>query len=198
MKLQNSFEIPQRPRDAWTLLLDVEKIAPCLPGAEITEVVDDRTYKGRVNLRLGLVSLSFSGKAELQEIDESTHTARIKAQGKDTKGRGGAKALIDFQIEPTDAGSKVLIGTDLNLSGSIAQYGRGVSIIKDVSTQLIDDFSASLHDMLASSEDADHATIPTPASRHISGFTLLLKVLWKAVTRLFAPTSSPNSDPDRP
>ncbi len=185
MKLQNSFEIPLAPPDAWDVLLDIERIAPCLPGAEITEVIDEKTYKGRVSLRLGPVALSFDGKATFEDIDEAAHRARVKAQGMDTKGRGGANAEVEFLIEATERGSKVLIETDLNLSGSIAQYGRGVGIIEDVSTQLIGMFADNLRRQLT--ETTTETTAETPAAaKPISGLTLMFRVLWNAVKRMFS------------
>lgn len=192
MKLTNVFEVPLAPSEAWTLLLDIERIGPCLPGTKITEVVDDRTYKGEVALRLGPVALSFKGKASFEEIDDEGHRARVKAQGADAKGRGGANADVEFHIVPTDGGSKVTIETDLNLSGSIAQYGRGVGIIQATSEQLIGEFAKNLNALLSQSASSDGvadggeaAGAPAPASRPISGFTLMFQVLMNWLRRLF-------------
>lgn len=189
MKLENSFEIPLAPSEAWDVLLDIERIAPCLPGAEITEVVDDRNYKGKVSLRLGPVNLAFKGKVAFEEIDKAKRTARIKAKGLDSKGRGGANADVVFRVEPCDTGSKVLIETDLNLSGSIAQYGRGIGIIQEVSKQLIDEFATSLRAQLSQQEaeggEPGEGVAAIPVSKPISGFSLMLKVLWGSILRLF-------------
>ena len=192
MKLTNVFEVPLAPSEAWALLLDIERIGPCLPGTKITEVVDDRTYKGEVALRLGPVALSFKGKASFEEIDDEGHRARVKAQGADAKGRGGANADVEFHIVPTDGGSKVTIETDLNLSGSIAQYGRGVGIIQATSEQLIGEFAKNLNALLSQSASSDGGTdggatagAPAPSSRPISGFTLMFQVLMNWLRRLF-------------
>ena len=191
MELQNSFEVPLPPSDAWDVLLDIERIAPCMPGARLTEIIDERTFKGEVSVRLGPVALTFAGKATIEEIDGVEYRARIKAQGADAKGRGGAIAVVEFRLEPIDGGSRVLIRTDLRLSGSIAQYGRGVGMIQDVSTQLIGEFAGALRAHLAETaipaaeHAADAPSRPLPGAKPISGFALLFRVLWNAIVRLF-------------
>ena len=130
MEFDNSFEVPLPPAQAWKVLLDIERIAPCMPGAELTEVVGNNTYKGRIGVRLGPVALTFAGIVKFEEIDDAKHTARVSAQGTDAKGRGGANAASVFRLEPAGSGSKVLVHTNLTLSGSVAQYGRGVGIIQ--------------------------------------------------------------------
>jgi hypothetical protein len=191
MELQNTFEVPLPPSEAWDVLLDIERIAPCLPGARLTEIIDERTFKGEVSVRLGPVALTFTGKATLDVIDGAERKARVKAQGTDAKGRGGADAVVEFSIEPTDGGSRVMIRTDLKLSGSIAQYGRGVGMIQDVSTQLIGEFADALRAQLAETaipaaeHGADTPAGPLPAAKPISGFALMFRVLWQAVVRLF-------------
>ena len=91
MEFDNSFEVPLPPDQAWPLLMDVQGIAPCMPGAQLTEVVDDKTYKGQIAVRLGPVALTFAGLLTFEEIDNANHTARVKAQGNDAKGRGSAQ-----------------------------------------------------------------------------------------------------------
>ena len=120
MEFDNSFEVPLPPDRAWPVLMDIRRIAPCMPGAELTEVVDEKTYKGKIGVRLGPVALTFAGTVMFEEIDNAAHRARVKAQGTDAKGRGGANATAAFRLEPSAAGSKVLVHTDLSLSGSVA------------------------------------------------------------------------------
>jgi carbon monoxide dehydrogenase subunit G len=160
MEFDNSFEVPLPPAEAWKVLLDIERIAPCMPGAELTEVVGDNTYKGRIGVRLGPVALSFAGIVEFKEIDEATHTARVAAQGTDAKGRGGANASSVFRLEPAGSGSKVLVHTNLTLSGAVAQYGRGVGIIQATAAQLMNQFAAGLKNKLAQEPPA----APAPAA----------------------------------
>jgi uncharacterized protein len=144
MEFDNSFEVPLPVDDAWKVLMDIRRIAPCLPGAELTEVVDDRTYKGKIGVRLGPVSLTFAGTVKFEEIDDANHRARVAAQGSDAKGRGAANATATFHLEPVNGGSKVLVHTNLTLSGAVAQYGRGVGIIQMTAAQIITQFANNL------------------------------------------------------
>jgi carbon monoxide dehydrogenase subunit G len=188
MEINNSFEVPLPPKDAWKVLLNIERIAPCMPGAELTGVVDKDTYNGKVSVRLGPVALSFAGQVKFTDVDEANHKARVKAQGKDSKGRGGANATVDFHLVPIPAGSQVLVKTDLSLSGAVAQYGRASGLIQDVASQLIGQFASSLKSQLAASAAADKAATATqapPAPKPISGFTLMFRALLNAIRRLF-------------
>lgn len=170
MEFDNSFEVPLPPDEAWRLLLDIERIAPCMPGAELTEVVDERTYKGRTHVRLGPVALSFGGVVRFEEIDAAARACRVTAQGTDTKGRGGANAVVDFRIAPAPAGSTVTVHTKLTLTGTVAQYGRSVAIVQATAGQLIKQFAEALRAELAQSpplapaQEADRLTGTVPAA----------------------------------
>ncbi len=199
MEFDNSFEVPLPPAEAWPVLMDIKRIAPCMPGAELTEVVDDKTYKGKIGVRLGPVALTFAGTVAFEEIDNANHSARVKAQGTDAKGRGGANATASFRLEPVASGSKVLVHTDLALSGSVAQYGRGVGMIQATAAQIINQFANNLKAQLtaapvaapgavAPAASAPAASAPPPAAKPISGFALMAKVLWEAIVRLFGGT----------
>jgi carbon monoxide dehydrogenase subunit G len=190
VEFDNSFEVPLPPAQAWPVLMDIKRIAPCMPGAELTEVVDDKTYKGRIGVRLGPVALTFAGTVRFEEIDNTNHRARVKAQGTDAKGRGGANATAAFRVEPAAGGSKVLVHTDLALSGAVAQYGRGVGMIQATAAQIINQFAGNLKAQLAATpvaaaSPAASAPAPPSAARPISGFSLMAKVLWDAILRLF-------------
>ncbi len=207
MEFDNSFEVPLPIGDAWALLMDIGRVAPCMPGAALTDVVDERTYKGRIGVRLGPVALTFAGTVKFEEIDDANHRARVAAQGSDAKGRGAANAAASFRLEPTDGGTKVLVHTDLTLSGAVAQYGRGVGIIQMTAAQIIGQFANNLKAQLAK-EGAQAAAAsqappfarpvppPTgpqstsspdmaPAAKPISGFALMTSVLWRLLRRLF-------------
>ena len=182
MEINNTFDVPLPPKDAWKVLLDIERIAPCMPGAELTGKADADTYNGKVAVKLGPVALSFAGSVKFTEIDETNHKARAKAQGKDSKGRGGANAIVDFHLVPIPAGTQVVVKTDLNLSGAVAQYGRASGLIQDVASQLIGQFASCLKSKIAASGAAATAAgAPTP----ISGFVLMFRVLLNAIRRLF-------------
>jgi carbon monoxide dehydrogenase subunit G len=200
MEFDNSFEVPLPPTEAWKVLLDIERIAPCMPGAELTEVLGDNSYKGRIGVRLGPVALTFAGIVKFEEIDAANRTARVSAQGTDAKGRGGANAASVFRLEPAGSGSKVLVHTNLTLSGSVAQYGRGVGIIQATAAQLMNQFAKSLKEKLAQEMPATAAVSPipmqsssspsivppaAPAAKPISGFALMASVIWNWITGLF-------------
>jgi uncharacterized protein len=213
MEFDNSFEVPLQTADAWKVLMDIRRVAPCMPGAELTDVVDERTYKGRIGVRLGPVALTFAGTVKFEEIDDGNHSARVAAQGNDAKGRGSANAVASFRLEPTGGGTKVLVHTNLTLSGAVAQYGRGVGIIQMTAAQIITQFANNLKTQLAK-EDAATGAAPSPAvaqpispgsvplapapqssapvplpsppaARPISGFALIANVLWQFFKRLF-------------
>ena len=199
MEFDNSFEVPLPPAQAWKVLTDIQRIAPCMPGAELTEVVDPDTYKGRISVRLGPVALTFAGLVKFEERDETRYTARIAAQGTDAKGRGGANSVATIRLEPAGGGSKVLVHTNLTLSGSVAQYGRGVGIIQATATQLMNQFAKCLKDKLAQDGPAAAASAaplqsspsivppspPAAAAKPISGFALIIKVIWNSIVGLF-------------
>jgi carbon monoxide dehydrogenase subunit G len=201
VEFDNSFEVPLQPAEAWAVLMDIRRIAPCMPGAELTEVVDEKNYKGKVAVRLGPVALAFAGLVTFEEIDNANRTARVKAQGTDSKGRGGANAVASFRVEDAPGGgSKVLVHTDLNLSGSVAQYGRGVGMIQTTAAQIMNQFASNLKAQIAregtaappsaqatSAQSAPSATpsAPPPAAKPISGFSLMAKVLWASILKLF-------------
>src|ERR1700733_4692132 len=186
MEFDSSFEIPLAPDQAWPVLMDVARIAPCMPGAELTEIIDAQNYKGKISVRLGPVALAFAGRIQLEDIDNTKHSARVKAQGSDAKGRGAANAAATFKVEPKNAGSIVLIHTDLMLSGAVAQYGRGVGMIQATAAQIIKQFAANLRARLGQQPAPSSAALsaqmsPTKATappksaaaKPISGFSLM-------------------------
>ena len=216
MEFDNTFEVPLPPAEAWPVLMDIQRVAPCMPGAQLTEVIDARTYKGNIAVRLGPVALTFAGTVKFEETDDANHTARVKAQGTDAKGRGGANAAASFRLEPAGTGSKVLVHTDLTLSGAVAQYGRGVGMIQATAAQLMKQFADNLKKQLAATPAAAPTATaaaaapsvsaapspaaaspqpsspqpaapqsPPPAAAPISGFSLMARVIWDAIMRLF-------------
>jgi len=191
VEFDNSFDVPLPPAEAWPVLMDIRRIAPCMPGAELTEVVDDTTYKGRIAVRLGPVALTFAGTVRFEELDSVNHTARVKAQGSDAKGRGGANAAASFRLEPAAGGSKVLVHTDLALSGAVAQYGRGVGIIQATAGQIMSQFAANLKAQIGAQSpaaaEAPAAAAPSSLANQakpISGLSLMVKVIWNAIVGL--------------
>jgi carbon monoxide dehydrogenase subunit G len=162
MEFDNSFDVPLSPAQAWMVLMDIRRIAPCMPGAELTEVVDAQNFRGKISVRLGPVALAFAGRVQFENIDEANYSARVKAQGSDDKGRGSANATATFRIEPADMGSRVFIHTDLMLSGAVAQYGRGVGMIQATAAQIIGQFAGNLRSQLVRPPLAMAPIVPSP------------------------------------
>jgi carbon monoxide dehydrogenase subunit G len=190
MELSNSFEVPLPPEQAWPLLLDVPKIAPCMPGAELTEIVDAETFKGRISVRLGPVALTFAGIVKIEAIDGAPYKARVRAQGTDAKGRGGANAAAEFHLEPSATGSKVFVHTNLVLSGAVAQYARGAGIVQATAAQLMNEFAAALNAHLVRGTEAPRAGsgenwAVAPPAKPISGVGLMARVFWNWLIGLF-------------
>ena len=164
MEFENAFEVPLPPAQAWPVLMDIRRIAPCMPGAELTEVVDERTYKGKIGVRLGPVALTFAGTVVFEEIDNENCQAKVKANGNDAKGRGAANAVSTFRLEPAGEGSKVLVHTDLTLSGAVAQYGRGVGMIQATGGRPDEPVRQEPAD--AASAETERRPRPAPGGRH--------------------------------
>ena len=156
MQLENSFTVPVPIEDAWRVLLDIERIAPCMPGA-VLDSVDGDAFTGRVKVKLGPIALTYAGKASFVEKDETAHKAVIDAKGKDQRGNGTAAAVITARLAEEGSVTRVDVLTDLNITGRPAQFGRGV--MTDVGNKLLGQFADKLAAQLAESPDvsADEA-----------------------------------------
>ena len=145
-QLVNEFTVNRPIEEAWPVICDVERIAPCMPGAQLEEIEGD-VYRGVVKIKLGAVSTQFKGQAQFVERDDVNHRAKLKAEGRDTGGRGNAAADITAVCEPlSPTSTKCTVTTDLHITGKVAQFGRG--IMGDVSKKLMEQFSANLNTML--------------------------------------------------
>ncbi len=194
MELKNSFTVSADVRSAWAILLDVPRIAPCMPGAELTETVDATHFKGSAKLRVGPVALSFAGEAEIKDIDEAAHSARVSARGNDTKGRGAAQADVVFVMTEDNGQTRVDITTDLNLTGAVAQYGRASGLVDAIAGQIIADFAKNLEAQMAAqpgaapaaaSGDAAQPAAVAVGDNSISGISLMLRALWSIIRGWF-------------
>jgi len=165
MELTNEFRVPASVERAWEVLTDVERIAPCLPGAELQEVDGDK-YRGTVKVKVGPITAQYKGEASFLELDPEGRRAVLRAQGRDTRGQGTASATVTAQLEPDGDGTRVAVTTDLTISGRVAQFGRGV--LADVSNKLMNQFAADLEQLLV--DDSPAGTSPgsesSPAGRH--------------------------------
>ena len=159
MELVNEFTVNRPIDEAWAVLTDVERIAPCLPGAQLQEIEGD-IYRGVVKVKVGPISAALKGEASFVERDDANHRAVLKGDGRDTKGNGNASALITASLEElTPTTAKCVVHTDLNMTGKVAQFGRGA--LGDISSKLMQQFAKNLDEMLA--KDAA-APAPEPAA----------------------------------
>ena len=187
MQLHNEFEVALPPELTWTLLTDLEKVAPCLPGASITGVEGD-DYLGRAKIKVGPITAEYKGTAQFEELDPSSHRAVLLARGKDARGQGDATATVTATLTPTGSGTRVTVDTDLALTGKVAQFGRGV--LADVSGALMSLFAARLQEMVA----AEGLASGTPAQAATSAATPLTVVgEGTSPSALSAPATAPRS-----
>ena len=179
MRLENSFEVPASPEATWALLNDVPRIVPCMPGAELEEVVDENTWQATMHVKLGPIALAFATHLTRDEADDAARIVRLSAKAREKKGRGGAQATIESAMRETESGTHVSITTDLTLQGAVAQYGRGV--VADVAAQLTRQFADCLATQLQSESPP-----PAPESvRPVGGLRLGLGALWRSFLGLF-------------
>ena len=160
MELTNEFDVAAPIEQAWSVLTDLERIAPCLPGAQLQEVEGDE-YRGVVKVKVGPVVAQYKGKAVFVERDEVNHRAVLSADGRDTRGAGNASATIEANLTPTDGGTHVVVETNLKVSGKVAQFGRGV--MADVSAKLLAQFVENLETMVLGDETGGGGAASGPA-----------------------------------
>ncbi len=160
-QLINEFTVNRPIEEAWPLITDIERIAPCLPGAELQEV-EGETYRGVVKVKLGAISSQFKGEAHFIERDDENYRAVIKGAGRDTGGRGNASAEISAQAESlSPTSTRVAVTTDLHITGKVAQFGRG--IMGDVSSKLMAQFADNLNEMIDAQGLGAAVAADTPA-----------------------------------
>jgi uncharacterized protein len=158
MRIENTVEVDAPLDRVWALVNDIPRVAPCMPGAALTGVLDEGTYEGTVAVKLGPLRMSYKGKVTVDEVDEANHSARLTASGKDTKGAGTARASVETRLEPTDAThTRLQVTSDVQLTGKVASFGRG-GAINDVATRLFGQFADCLRATLESE------TAPAPAA----------------------------------
>lgn len=162
MKLEESFEVDAPVEEVWQALIDVQRVAPCLPGAEITEVGEEGTYRGNFQVKLGPTTAAYRGTLKLESLDEAARAATMSANGQDKRGQGGAKATIVSKVTEGEGGvARVHVDTDFTITGRLARFGRG-GMIQDISRRLLGDFAACLQEELSGPGEGAEAT-STPA-----------------------------------
>ena len=188
MEFENSFEVPLPPERAWPLLLDIARIVPCVPGAELTETVDRSTFRGKVTVRLGPVTLNFAGIVKFAEIDSTNYRARADARGSDSKGRGNATATVEFRVSPSPGGSRVALHTDLALAGSVAQYGRATGLVRELAAQITSEFARRLSLQIASEAAPSKDLAPRTSEREAQPAADRFpggRLIWRALIAFF-------------
>jgi uncharacterized protein len=200
MQLENSFSVGAPPDKVFAYLIDVNKVVGCVPGAELSEVVDPSTFKGKVKIKVGPITVAYSGTAKIVDRNDSQHTATLEAEGRETTGPGSARAKALMSVDPDGAGSTVKIVTDYNVAGRVAQFGRGV--MEDVSRRIVNDMAACIKANVEAAEPAAGggasagATVsggagapanppPVVTAKPINAVSLFFKVLWSGIRRAF-------------
>jgi carbon monoxide dehydrogenase subunit G len=153
MKLEQSFDVAAPVDQVWHALNDLERVAPCLPGAAITDHDEDGTYHGTFQVKLGPTTAAYRGTIKIDSADESSHTATLKARGTDKRGQGGASATIVNTLSEHDGGTRVEAVTDFTITGRLARFGRG-GMMEDISNRLMRDFATCLSSRLAEAPTA--------------------------------------------
>ena len=191
MKLEQTFEVDAPLERVWEALIHVDQVAPCLPGATITEAGEDGVYEGTFSAKVGPASVSFKGTLKMEEVDEATHTAKMLANGSNRRGQGGAKATIVSKVSPGDGGgTKVDIDTDYSITGPLARLGRG-GMIEDVGNRLLREFAACLEQRLAHEQAVEETAPPAEAAAAASEASAYTK----APTPTVAPPPPPQAKP---
>jgi carbon monoxide dehydrogenase subunit G len=191
MKLEQSFTVAAPIDEVWNALVDVQRVAPCLPGAEITERKDDGSYAGTFTVKLGPTTAIYNGVLSLESVDPATHTATMNARGTDKRGRGGASATIVSTMRDDGGVTAVDVVTDFTITGRLASFGRG-GMIQDISKRLLRDFADCLQASLATPVPAaagapaeGAAAEPAQPAKPVKGLSLLLSALVERLKALF-------------
>ena len=211
MQIENAFEVAAPPDRVYQFLLDVNQVVGCMPGAELAEVVDPTTFKGKVKIKVGPITVAYNGTARIAEKDEANRTATLQAEGRETTGPGSARASATMSVLESGTGSTVKIATDFTVAGRVAQFGRGV--MEDVSRRLIGQMADCIKAQLetpaaapaaASTEKADMpqpqdamssapagaqpapsvTRAPAPA-KPVNALSLFFAVLWDRIRAVF-------------
>ena len=208
MLIENSFEVGAPPDRVYAFLLDVNRVVGCVPGAELSEVVDPNTFKGKVKIKVGPVTVAYAGTARITDRDETSRTATLEGEGRETTGPGNARAKAAMRVEESGAGSKVTVSTDFTVAGRVAQFGRG--LMEDVSKSLVAQMAACIKSQLETAEQppaapadmggtatgpagtaapaAPPAPPPVQAAKPVNAFGLLWTVLIARIKSLFSRT----------
>ena len=174
MKIENSFHVPASLEESWKIVTDVPALVSCMPGAELTAAAEG-AYRGTARVRIGPVQLEFNGEARLYDVDARAHTLKVRSRASDAKGRGTVASEMAFALVPDGERTRVEVVTDLTLTGSVAQYGRGAGLIKEVANQFTKDFAGNLENLVLAKT--------RPAAKPASGIRLVFGALRAMLVR---------------
>ncbi len=207
MQIENSFSVAAPPDKVFAYLLDVNRVAGCVPGAELAEVVDPETFKGKVKIKVGPITVAYAGTAQIVNRDQAARRAELKAEGRETTGPGSARATAVMEVASEGEGSMVKLSTEFTVAGRVAQFGRGV--MEDVSRRIVGQMADCIKANLetpaapapaaggdeagggaASTASGPAAATPVAApvvatAKPVNALTLFFQVLWDGVRRLF-------------
>ena len=194
MQLENSFQVGAPPEKVFAYLLDVNKVAGCVPGAELSEVVDESTFKGKVKVKVGPITVAYNGTARITDRNDAERTATLSAEGRETTGPGSARATALMQVQAADGGSMVKISTDYHVAGRVAQFGRGV--MEDVSRRMVNEMASCIKANVEAAASPTAANVgpgsspapapaPMTAQREVNAFAIFWHLLVLRIKRLF-------------
>ena len=203
MQLENSFQVAAPPDKVFDYLLDVTKVVGCVPGAELTEVVDQSTFKGKVKVKVGPITVAYNGTARISDRNDAERTATLSAEGRETTGSGSARASATMKVQPAGEASLVEIVTEYHVAGRVAQFGRGV--MEDVSKRLIKDMATCIQANLeagnpqpgtaatgggGAGEPSAAPPRPQQTAAPVSVFAMLWHLIKLRIARLFGRSSA--------
>jgi uncharacterized protein len=187
IRIEERFKVNAPVQAVWDYLIDPRRVVACLPGAELTEVVDDKTFNGAVKVKVGSITVSYKGRVRLVEVDTANHRVRMEGDGRESTGTGSAKMKMESTVASVDGATEVVVRSDVDVVGRIVQLGRGM--IEQVSHQLFQQFAACVRGTLESEAavraGATTAAPPPPRQEHVSAVPLLMRALWAWFVGLF-------------
>jgi uncharacterized protein len=191
VRIQESFTVPRPVDDVWAYLLDVERVAPCMPGAELTETIDATHWKGLVNVTFGPMTMTFRGSVALEARDDPAHRVRLAAKGMEQRGKGAASATVMAALASAGGGTQVSIDADITISGTAAQLSRG--LLPEVSKQLTARFADCLRQNLEELPDVEPVT-----AQPVAGLRMGVAAIWNAFVRWVRGLSGGRRNQPRP
>jgi uncharacterized protein len=187
MRIEQDFNVPAAPPDTYELLVDLERVAPCIPGGEVGPRGDDGSHPASIAVRLGPMRMNYRGRVRVEDRDDAARRAVLAADLREQRGQGTAKATMTMAVAASDSGARVESVTDVSLTGRAGQMGRGV--VDDVAARLVAEMAACIAARFAPPEGgagADGEVIGSPErAKPISGVRLMARVLWERLKRAF-------------